>query len=45
MYEFYLINTNTGAQKTVFGYNVDDAFRRAGLEEENWEVIYTDYVD
>ena len=45
MYEFYLVNTNTGAQKTIFGYDINNAFQRANLEGEGWEVIYTDYVD
>lgn len=45
MYEFFLINVNTGVRKTIFGYDINDAFRRAGLDAEGWATVYEEYVD
>jgi hypothetical protein len=45
MHEFFIINVNTGERKTIFGYSVNDAFCRAGLDAEGWATVYEEYVD
>ena len=45
MYEFGLIKLATGEQDIVFGYNINNAFKRANLNPEEYAVTYTVYVD
>ena len=48
MYEFHVRNTQTGETNILFGYNANDAFRRAGVtntELWNWEIEFYEYVD
>lgn len=45
MYEYYIESIYTGERRTVHGYNVKDAFRRAKLAPIEWGVVYVEYVD
>jgi hypothetical protein len=45
MYEYYIESIYTGERRTVHGYNVKDAFRRAKLASIEWGVVYVEYVD
>jgi hypothetical protein len=45
MYEYYVESIYTGESRTVHGYDVKDAFRRAGLAPIEWGVVYVEYVD
>lgn len=45
MYEYYVESIYTGEKRIVFGYNVQDAFRRANLAPIEWGVVYVEYVD
>jgi len=45
MYEFEIIN-KANETRTIFGYNVRDAFRRCpNLNPEEWTVIHREYID
>ena len=46
MWEFFIQNNKTGETSFIFGYNLDDAFRRSpSLKEEDWVVLSSDYID
>ena len=45
MYEYYVESIYTGEERIIFGYNVNDAFRRANLAPIEWGVVYAVYVD
>ena len=45
MYEFRIFNEETKVEKTIFGYNLSNAFKRAGLDGSQWDVTDMEYVD
>ena len=50
MYEYEVVNRKTGETKSIYGYDVSDAFNRvAHLEEfttpNDWIVTNTTYID
>lgn len=45
MYEFTLENRKTTEINTVFGRNIDKALERAGLNPDEWKVLFADYID
>ena len=48
MNEYCLFKSVTGERKIIFGYNYEDACRRAQINPPlgpEWEVEYTEYVD
>ena len=44
MYEIDIRNKNTNETRIIAGYNFEDAFRRAKLIPEEWEVEFYEYV-
>ena len=46
MYEYLLDSLTTpGKSIAVYGYSIDDAFRRSGLNPEEWECWHIEYID
>ena len=45
MKEFGIINIHTNEEAIIFGYNADDAYRRAKVDAIQWAVVYVDYID
>lgn len=45
MYEYLIENRFTAEQGVVYGYSVEDAFRRAKLNRAEWWVWNSEYVD
>lgn len=45
MTEYGIYNNNTNEETIIYGYNFEDACRRANLNPQEWEVIYRVYVD
>lgn len=46
MYEFQMWNVITKKQTILFGYSLDDAFRRhPSLNPEDWECLGYEYID
>lgn len=45
MYEFGIHHKYCGMTMTIYGYNVMDAFKRAGKDYTIWIVDYVEYVD
>ena len=45
MYEFRISNLATGKESFIFGYNMINAFKRAGLNPAEWVVYDKEYVD
>jgi hypothetical protein len=44
MYEIDIKNKNTNETTIIAGYSFEDAFRRAKLIPEEWEVVFYEYV-
>lgn len=45
MIEFGIKNIHTEEENIIFGYNVADAYRRAGLNMNEWNTTYYEYID
>lgn len=45
MYEFRISNLETGKEMVMFGYDANNAFRRAKLNPAEWVVTDREYVD
>ena len=45
MMTYEVRNLHTDEEKNLFGYNYADACRRAGIEADEWKVVYYEYVD
>ena len=46
MWEFDIYNSVTKKYDTVWGYDVDDAFRRnPTLDPNDWEVVHSVFID
>lgn len=45
MWEYYIMNTITGETTTIWGYSLENAFKREGLNPMNWILIFSDYID
>ena len=45
MYEIEVINTKTGETKFIGGTSLASAYRKAGLNPAEWDVLFMDFVD
>ncbi len=46
MYEYEIWNEKKQENGFIWGYNVDDAFRRnPDLDRNEWKVIFCEYID
>lgn len=45
MYEYWLINIETGVEKYAYGYTYSDACRRANINPDEWYISVCEYVD
>ena len=45
MYAFYISNLATGKEKVIFGYDLRNAYKRAGLDGGEWVMKDREYVD
>lgn len=45
MTEYGISNIHTNEENIIFGYSFADACRRAKLNVDNWEIIYSEYID
>ena len=45
MYEFHIHHIHNGETTIIFGYDFDDACRRAELDPNLWHIDLQDYVD
>lgn len=45
MIEFGVVNVETKEERVMFGYNIADAYRRAGLDMYEWYITYCEYID
>jgi hypothetical protein len=45
MYAFYISNLATGKERTIFGYDLNNAYNRAGLNGSEWVMHDREYVD
>ena len=45
MYEFRLINLTNDNEKIIFGYDYNNACKRANIDPEEWEVYDYEYID
>lgn len=46
MWEFDIVNTETGEQSIIFGYHLEDAFRRyPSYDTPEWICVRSEYID
>ena len=45
MYEFHIYHFITGERYIIFGYNLQNACLRSGLNPKDWIVDIVEYVD
>lgn len=45
MKEFGVYNTITNENTIIFGYNEMDAFKRNGMNANEWIIEYVEYID
>lgn len=45
MYSFEIQNKNTRECNLIFGYSLNDAFRRAGLDSKDWTCLLATFED
>lgn len=46
MYEYEIYNERINEHGFIWGYSVDDAFRRhPSLDRNEWKVIFSEYID
>ena len=45
MYEYHIYNDKTSEEEIIFGYSLEDAFRRSKLDPSEWTVWLSEYVD
>jgi hypothetical protein len=45
MYEYRIGNLATGKEEILFGYDINNAFRRAKLNPAEWVVYSREYID
>ena len=45
MKEFIITNIITKETSIIFGYNASNAFKRAKLNEIEWQVDWVEYID
>jgi hypothetical protein len=45
MYEFYIEHIHCGMTSHIYGYSVNDAFRRSKKDPSLWRVVFADYID
>lgn len=45
MWSFEIVNKETGESDIIYGYSWLDAVDRAGIDPDEWEVVYQEYED
>ena len=45
MLEYGIFNLHTDEEKVIYGYNFENACNRAGLNPDDWDIIYREYID
>lgn len=46
MYEYEIRNLKTNEERILFGYTLENAMRKAGIETTNeWKLVYAEYID
>ena len=45
MYEFRITKLTTGEESTIFGYDINNAYKRAKLNPAEWVVYSREYID
>ena len=45
MYEYEILNKETEEIEFMWGYSIEDAFRRRGFNRDEWKVISSEYID
>ena len=45
MFDYRIENVTTNEELVIYGYSVSDAFRRANIKDNEWTVVYSEYVD
>lgn len=45
MWEYEIINNETGAKGFIYGYSKSDAWKRSELNPNEWTVIDEDFID
>lgn len=45
MYEFRITNLATGKESAIFGYSIDNAYKRSKLNPAEWVVWSREYID
>lgn len=45
MYEFRIGNLATGKEEIIFGYDMNNAYKRAKLNPAEWVVYGREYID
>jgi hypothetical protein len=45
MYEYRISNLANGKENIIFGYNIENAYKRAKLNPTEWVVYSREYID
>jgi hypothetical protein len=45
MYEYRISKLATGEESLIFGYSIDNAYKRAKLNPAEWVVYSREYID
>lgn len=45
MYEYRIAKLSNGEENTIFGYNIENAYKRAKLNPAEWVVYSREYID
>lgn len=45
MWEIEVRNLKNGRRELLYGYDIEDAFKRAKLNQKDWHIIHKLYVD
>lgn len=45
MYEFRITKLSNGEETFIFGYNIENAYKRAKLNPAEWVVWSREYID
>jgi hypothetical protein len=45
MYEYRIAKLSNGEETFIFGYNIENAYKRANLNPAEWVVYSREYID
>lgn len=45
MYEYEIVNIDTGKESIIFGYTLEDALRRYKMEGQVVKILHKAYID